>query len=310
MKFSQILKSSAEFLKKSGVPDAAVDSEILILHAVGTDRLTAYRDNPGISEAQRNKIQELLERRAEGEPVQYIAGHVDFLSLRINVGKGVLIPRPETELLAQEAIETLNSQKKPLSRHFSFETENTLSLRGGGKGWGDDSEDSSLHILDLCTGSGCLALAIAREFPDAIVFGADISEASVRYAMQNAKLNGIKNAFFLCGSLFDPINESLKFDMIVSNPPYIRTSDIPGLQKEIKDWEPAEALNGGRDGLDFYRKIFSEAGRFLKKHGKILLEIGFGQAEAIHQTAEENGFSDIVIKKDFSGIERILKAGK
>lgn len=276
MKFSEILKISSEHLKESGVDESSANAELLILHAAGIDRLNAYRDNPEIDEKTFSKVSKLLERRAEGEPVQYITGQIEFLGLKIKVGRGLLIPRPETELLAQEAIKEVKTQNPKLA------------------------------ILDLCAGSGCIAIALAKELSDADIYGTDISKISIRYANRNARINKIKNVSFLAGSLFEPVEE-LKFDLIVSNPPYIKTADIQALQREIKDWEPVEALDGGRDGLNFYRKIFSEAGKHMKKHGKIILEVGFDQAKDVKEIAKQSGFKKISFIKDFAGIERILK---
>ncbi|MEW6109734.1 MAG: peptide chain release factor N(5)-glutamine methyltransferase [Nitrospirota bacterium] len=287
MRLLDAIRFSSEYLGKSGIDDSLADAELIVLHAAGMERLSAYIDNPEISGKMFEDIKKLLERRGKGEPVQYIIEHVDFLGLKIKVGRGVLIPRPETELLALEAIKEVRSQKS--------------KVKGKGR-------NLTTIILDLCAGSGCISLALARELPDADIYGTDISIAAIRHAKKNADINGIKNVTFLRGSLFEPLAESAAFDLIVSNPPYIKTSDIEGLQREIKDWEPVEALDGGPDGLDFYRRIFSEAGNRLKKGGKIILEIGSGQSADVKKFAEQSGFRDISFIKDFAGIDRILKA--
>jgi release factor glutamine methyltransferase len=174
---------------------------------------------------------------------------------------------------------------------------------------------SSLIILDLCTGSGCLALALAREFLDAKVYGTDTSENAIIYAKENAELNCINNVTFLEGNLFDPIAELIArhpspvtFDLIVSNPPYIRRDDIKYLQPEVKDWEPVEALAGGKDGIDYYRAIIPEAKAYLKEGGYLILEIGAGQDREVRRIAEEAGFINISLIKDYAGIERIFVA--
>src|SRR4030043_846435 len=223
------LREATEFLKQYGIEDADREAEIIVSHCIGINRTVLYRDNPVINKGQLEEIDEFLRKRAKREPLQYILWYVDFYGLKIKVGKGVLIPRPETELLAEEAIKAVKRE--------------ALSV---------------MRILDLCTGSGCLALALAREFPDAKVYGTDTSKNAIRYAKENAELNCINNVTFLEGNLFDPIAELIArhplpvtFDLIVSNPPYIRRNDIKKLQLEIKDWEPVEALNGGEDGLDY-----------------------------------------------------------
>ncbi len=292
MRLLDALKSSTEYLEDAGIEDAFVDAEILTFHAAGIDRLAAYADNPEISKGLLAKIRRLIKRRAKGEPLQYIVGSVEFLGLRITVGKGVLIPRPETELLAEEAIKQVRSKKLGVRGTLSKQTLGHYRLK----------------ILDLCTGSGCIALALAKALPDADVYGTDVSKAALRFARKNAAVNGIAKVTFLEGPLFGPTPEGMIFDLIVSNPPYIASSDIAGLQREVRDWEPREALDGGANGLDFYRKIFRDAGRYLSRGGLIICELGFGQADAVRKIAMESGFGDITVKKDLAGIDRILKA--
>jgi release factor glutamine methyltransferase len=289
MRLLDALKSSTECLEKAGVEDAFVDAEILTFDAAGMDRLPAYMDNPEISKELLARIRRTIERRVKGEPLQYIVGHVEFLGMKIYVGKGVLIPRPETELLAEEAIETISKGGATPPERAS-------------------SHHPPLQVLDLCTGSGCIALSIAKAFPEAKIHGTDVSKAALRFAKKNAEANGLRNVTFLKGSLFEPLPEDAVFDLIVSNPPYIISSDIAGLQREIRDWEPVKALNGGKDGLDFYRKIFAQAGRYLRRGGIILCELGFGQSVEVSTMAKGSGFSKIFVKKDYAGIERILKA--
>ena len=280
------LKEATEFLKQYGIEDANREAEIIISHCLGTDRTVLYRDNPKIREEEIERIDEFLKRRSKREPLQYILGYVDFYGLKIKVGKGVLIPRPETELLAEEAIKAVKRE--------------ALSV---------------MHILDLCTGSGCLALALAREFPDAKVYGTDTSENAIRHAEENAEFNCINNVTFLEGNLFDPVADltachpsPVTFDLIVSNPPYIRRDDIKNLQPEVKDWEPVEALAGGENGLDYYRAIIPEAKAYLKEGGDLILEIGAGQSREVRMIAEEAGFINISLIKDYAGIERIFVA--
>jgi len=205
--------------------------------------------------------------------------------MKINVGRGVLIPRPETELLVEEAIKRVKGQ------------------------------GSRVKILDLCTGSGCIAIAIAKHFPDADVYGVDKSGTAIQYATRNATENNVRNVHFIKGDLFSiswdspesttPIGK-MAFDCIVSNPPYIKTDDIQNLQREIKDYEPVEALDGGEDGLDFYRRIFENAHKFLKENGIIILEIGHDQADDMEKIAMNAGFKNVTFIKDYAGIKRIF----
>ena len=294
------LRKAKEFLERSGIKDAGREAELIIAYCLDINRVALYRDNPLIPEDIILKIDSLLKKRAKRQPLQYILGYTEFYGLKIKVGKGVLIPRPETELLVEEAIKVVRSQQfnpplltgNPPSPPFS---------KGGMGGF--------VSILDLCTGSGCIALALAKEFPDAQVYGTDISEIAIRYAKGNAKLNKIKNVAFVKGSLFKPVKKSRNtFDLIVSNPPYIKRNDIKNLQIEIKDWEPVKALDGGEDGLDYYRAIIPEAKNYLKECGCLMFELGVSQANSVRKIAEDAGFVNISLIKDYAGINRILIA--
>ena len=288
MKALELLRPVKESLERSGIEDAVREAETIIAHCLATDRATLFRDNPQIPRDVATKIESLVERREKKEPLQYILGYVEFCGLKIKVGQGVLIPRPETEILAEEAIKTVKRK-----------------LLGVRKTSPHTSRFTCLRFLDLCTGSGCLALSLAREFRDAQVYGTDTSATAIHYAQENAVLNRIKNITFIKDSLFKPVKE-LTFDLIVSNPPYIRSNDIKDLQPEIKDWEPQDALNGGRDGLDYYRLILSAARNYLNEGGYLMLEIGINQADAVKGMAEDAGLKDISLIKDYAGIDRIL----
>jgi release factor glutamine methyltransferase len=281
MKFLDLLRHAKEHLAKTGIENPVREGETLISHCLNTDRAILYRDNPDIPESHLAVIYELMQRRAQREPLHYILGSAEFYGLKIKVGSGVLIPRPETELLVEEAVKKMSSY-----------TIKNLPVR----------------ILDLCTGSGCIALALAATFPKAQVYGTDTSAVALHYAQENAGLNRIHNIEFIHGNLFEPIRTNLLFDLIISNPPYIKQSDLPNLQPEITNWEPVEALNGGEDGLEYYRAIIAKAHYYLKNDGFIMLELGKDQSGAVKQMAEGEGFKDIILKRDFAGIDRILIA--
>lgn len=299
MRLLDLVKRSTETLEAAGLEDALPDAEMIVFHVVGMDRLDAYVNNPEIKSSDAARVRRLIRRRINGEPVQYIVGHIEFLGLTIKVGRGVLIPRPETELLVQEVITVVKSEELGVRSN-----NNTASVAPFASRL---TPHSSLSFLDLCTGSGCIALALAREFPDAEVFGTDVSREALVYAKKNARANDVKNLTFLHGSLFEPVRGK-KFKIITANPPYIRREELDTLQREIRDWEPVAALDGGQDGLDFYRKILSLANNHLKPGGFIFFELGYDQAEAVQKLAREQGFEDIAIIKDYSGIGRILKA--
>lgn len=278
------LRMSKELFDRSGIDEPMKEAEVLIRHAIGMDTVRIYRDNPLLDKEQDKILNETLRRRAMHEPLQYITGYVDFLAIRIMVGEGVLIPRPETEVMAEQAIKTVKSQKSEVRNH------------------------SSLRILDLCTGSGCLALALAKEFPDTYVYGSDISRIAIGYAEKNALMNNIRNVRFLAGDLFTPFKHEMMFDLIISNPPYIRTEDIKGLQPEIRLWEPLRAIDGGEDGLDYYRRIIPEAPYYLKDNGMLIMEICPDGLKPIMDMLKKSGYRETEVFKDYAGMERIVMA--
>ncbi|MBI4653991.1 MAG: peptide chain release factor N(5)-glutamine methyltransferase [Nitrospirae bacterium] len=299
-----ILDKVTKTLKCHGVEYAQKEAKALIKEGLNISDVEIYRDNSECNEEQLSIIEEMLKRRVSREPLQYVLGYEEFLGLRILVGQGVLIPRPETELMAEQAVKTVKSEKLKVK---SYEDKNSSLI----------THHSSLNILDLCTGSGCLALAIAKAFPDAQVYGADISEVAVMYAKENARLNYMNNVTFLKGDLFEPIKKFLTsqfslltFDLIISNPPYIKTADIKTLQPEVRDWEPVIALDGGEDGLNIYRELIPAAKVFLKDNGILMLEMDLGQAGEITKMLKSSGYTEIEIIKDYAGIERVAKAKK
>ena len=273
------LKEVAAFLKNSGIEDAAKEAELIISEVLNIGKSGLYAGSFNLSGNESELIDNYAVRRSGGEPVQYIIGHIDFYGLRINVGRGVLIPRPETELLVEQAIKALSSVKGLVSDKCLF--------------------------LDLCTGSGCIALALGRHFPQAAVYGIDKSSNAIAYAERNRVENKVTNVHFMQGDLFEPIM-GMRFDCIISNPPYIKRSEIPNLQREVRSYEPIEALDGGEDGLDFYRIILSKSPEFLKDNGLLIMEIGIAQSEDILSLALKAHFSDIEFIEDYAGIKRIF----
>lgn len=277
MRALEKLREITNTLLSAGIESAPKEAELLLRHVLNKGLEDIYRDDPELTEEQNLNIIEMTGRRAGREPLQYILGEVDFLGLKIKVGQGVLIPRPETELMAEHALKLVGAK--------------TMST-----------------VLDLCCGSGCLGLALANKFPDAEVCGIDISDAALVYADGNAAANNIDNIKFIKGNLFDAIKNDVTFDLIISNPPYIRSTDLQGLQVEIKDWEPMNALDGGTQGLDFYREIISSAKRFLNDGAILMFELGMGCSDGVRTMFEQEGYSDIQVLKDYAGIERIMQA--
>lgn len=281
MKVHDKLKEISRKLGNCGIEAAEKEAELLLSEGIDVSRIDMYKNNPELSNTQMQSLNKMIKRRCGHEPLQYIIGHIEFLGLNLAVGEGVLIPRPETELMAEHAVKLLGA-----------------------------GNTDQLSILDLCTGSGCVALAIAEKFPDALVYGIDISEKAVRYARINAERNNIKNAFFYCGDLFSTVKEIKSFDLIISNPPYIKSDEINELQPEIRDWEPLSALDGGIDGLVYYRKIMPAARQILNDTGILMLELGDGYAQSLKEMFESSGYSSIKILKDYSGQERIILSVK
>ncbi|MFH2011818.1 MAG: peptide chain release factor N(5)-glutamine methyltransferase [Pseudomonadota bacterium] len=283
----QLLNRTSQYFNEKGIENPRLDSEVLLAHSLKTSRLNLYLnyDKP-VLKNELKEYRELIKRRIRREPLQYITGHQEFWSLNLKVNEGVLIPRPETEILVEEALKTF------------FQNEPFYQL---------------INILELGTGSGAIAIALAKELRRVMIVATDISDVAVKTAKENASLHGVEeNITFLQGSLFKPVSERTgAFSLVISNPPYIPIESFKDLQPEVRDFEPRVALNGGQEGLKFYRKILSQAGRYLAKDGWLMMELGEGQAEKVTRLIELTGeFSSSYIVKDFSGIERVVKAQK
>ena len=276
------LRWAEGYLAQRGVPSPYVDAEYILAHILGCQRqdLLIYPDRV-VKEDEAAQFNACIERRGRREPLQYIIGEVGFRGLLFKVNKDVLIPRPETELLVDEVVKSVTKK--------------------------------DATILDLCTGSGCIAVCIARELIDSKVYAVDISEGALAAARENAARHGVgERITFLSGDLFGAISSlNLKgmIDVIVSNPPYVSAEEMQELQPEIRDYEPASALYGGKDGLDFYRRIIHDSPYYLAAGGYILMEMGYGQAGRIKELIEsENKFINIEITKDMAGIGRTISA--
>lgn len=281
-KVDGLLRWANDYLIRENVPSPYVDAEYMLAHVLGCRRkdLWVYPDRV-LTEPEREQFNTCIERRSRREPLQYIIGEVEFRGLLFKVNKDVLIPRPETELLVDEVV------------------------NGVGK--------KEVTVLDLCTGSGCIAVSIANELAESRVYAVDISEGAIAVARENAGRHGVEERItFLIGDLFtaiDALNLKGKIDIIVSNPPYVSKKEMEELQPEIKDYEPASALFGGEDGLDFYRRIIRESPFYLSSGGYIVMEMGYSQSGSIKDLFEkEKVFMGIEVKKDLAGIERIIKA--
>lgn len=279
MKRGELLSFGINRLKDAGIEDAVSDASILLEYITGLDRsaLMQKREEE-ISPDEERTFDLLLDRRLLHEPVQYITGRADFMGLVFRVSPDVLIPRFDTEFLVEEMMRKV--------------------------------EDGS-SVLDMCTGSGCILISLMRYKNGLEGTGADISEEALKIAAENEKLledmpNGHVPVNWILSDMFE--NVTGKYDYIVSNPPYIRSEVIKTLMPEVREHEPYSALSGGGDGLDFYRILAGEAGTYLKRHGRLFLEIGYDEAEAVTELLEESSFRDIKVYKDYSGNDRVIEA--
>lgn len=264
------LTTAKKQLLNANVPNAVNDAEFLLAYVLGVSRSQLIQQQY-LSKDQYDIYVKLIERRALRESMDSLIGFTDFLDIRIPFSVDVLSPRQETELMVDDIIR-------------------------------ENSDREKLDILDLCTGSGCIGLALCRHL-NANVTLADISDSAIENAKNNAQLNQLE-ARFVISNLFDNIEGD--FDIIVSNPPYIPSKEIELLEKEVLDYDPILALDGGCDGLEFYREIISKSVQFLRPDGRIYLEFGINQAQEIYDLMKGK-FTDIEIVKDYSGIERYIK---
>lgn len=257
-------------LNDKNVPDSNIDARYLLEYVLQIDHNQFFvRGNELLKEEDFVAYQKLIEKRRQRIPLQHLIGKTEFMGLPFFVNDKVLVPRQETEELVEFLL--------PMAK--------------------------KKRVLDLCTGSGCIGISIAVLEKSAKVYGSDISEEAIQTAKENVRMNQADVTLFL-GDLFE--NVYGKFDIIVSNPPYIRTRDIAGLMPEVRDYEPLLALDGKADGCYFYHKITEQAGSFLNSNGILAFEIGYNQAEKVSGYMKEQGFVNIDIKKDLTGLDRMV----
>jgi release factor glutamine methyltransferase len=259
------------------VESPRLQAELLLAHLLKMPRMKLYLNfERALSTAETDSFREMIKRRGQREPLQHITGSVSFCGFEIAVNRQALVPRPETEILAE-------------------------------LGWTFLSTLNSATALDVGTGTGCIAIALAAKCPQATISASDISAEALTLARQNAEKNQVRIEFFQ-GDGFAALPPAARFDLIISNPPYIATAEIETLQPEVRDFDPRAALEGGADGLEFYRRFASQAKSFLKPGGKIMLEFGDGQAPAIRNLFEKEKWIVEAVKDDYSQRARILIA--
>ena len=283
------IQKSAEFLGKKSVESPRLQAELLLAHVLKLPRMKLYLNFERVlTDAETDSFRELVKRRAQREPLQHIIGSTSFCGLEIAVNRSVLVPRPETELLAE------------LGWNFLLElTLQRVPAREQPEGW-------TPTALDFGTGSGCIAIALAVKAPDARIVALDVSPEALEMAKQNATRHNVASRIdFLQSNGFQPQN---LFDLVISNPPYIASAEIETLEPEVRDYDPRGALDGGADGLDFYRRLAREARGWLKPNGKIMLEFGEGQGDSIRKIFEAENWIVEAIREDYTHRQRILIA--
>ncbi len=277
MKLLDALNKAKEKLLENAISEREARLLLAFVLKVRKEELIKFDE---ITDEQFEKYMQVINERCNGKPYAYIVGHKEFMGLDFIVNENVLIPRDDTEVIVQSVLSKIN-------------------------------KDASLKICDMCTGSGCIAISLAKEveksgIADYKIVAVDKSEKALEVAKENATRNNA-NVEFVLSDLFDNLEEK-EFDIIVSNPPYIKTKAIKTLQKEVKDNEPNMALDGGEDGLYFYNKIIHQAKHFLKANGIICFEIGFDQANEVTQILNSQNFKNIEVIKDLSGNDRVVIA--
>lgn len=277
----EVIQKSTEFLGRKGVESPRLQIELLLAHVLRMPRLKLYLSfDRELTEAELATLRELVKRRGNREPLQHLVGTVSFWGYEIVVNRDVFIPRPETELLAEQCWI-----------------------------WLEQSGIETPAVLDVGTGSGCVAIALALRCPAARLTAIDISEAALGVARANAARHGVGDRItFCCGDAFSPLAKGTRFDLIVSNPPYIPTEEISRLQPEVRDYDPRIALDGGVDGLGFIRRLAVEAADYIAPGGRLMIEIGEGQAEPARGIFGAAGWNVEDVKIDDQGCPRILVA--
>ncbi len=271
MQYQELYRMGKDRLTEAKIPEAELDARLLLEEVCGTDRndLLVHGDKE-IPPEQCDRYVEYIQRRQKREPLQQITGYQEFMGLRFKVTPDVLIPRQDTEILVEEVMRYVHD---------------------------------GMHILDMCTGSGCILLSLLKYSNDCEGTGCDISEPALKVAEENAKELSL-NASFVQSNLFE--NISGKYEFIVSNPPYIPTGVIPTLMEEVRDHEPVSALDGREDGLYFYREIVEKAGEYLYPGGMLFFEIGYDQAEKVSSLMRQAGYQEVTVCKDLAGLDRVV----
>jgi release factor glutamine methyltransferase len=272
-----VLRWAADDFRARGIDNPRLDAEVLLAHALATTRIQLVVDSKRpLALDELARYRELIKRRRAHEPVAYVLGVREFYGRAFRVDERVLVPRPDTETLVEVALERTRA----------------VSM--------------SMRALDLCTGSGCVAITLARERPTSCVFACDLSPDAIAVASENAMRLGAYNVALCTGDLYDAIEPAHRFDVVTANPPYIASGEVPSLAADVRDFEPRFALDGGVDGLAVVRRIVAGAPARLVAGGVLAVEVGAGQAASVAALFEAAGFACVQAKRDYARIERVV----
>lgn len=280
MKIFEALKFGYDLLKQNNIDTYMIDSQLLLCNVLNVDKLFIIMNRDmDLKEEDEIKYRQFIELRKNKMPVKYIIKKVEFMGIGFFVERGVLIPRPDTEVLCEEAI-------------------------------GEIRKNNLRTVCDVCCGSGAIGISLASFVENSVVDCCDIADKAIEITKKNIAVNELNDRVQVYKSdlLNFAIEANKKFDVVISNPPYIKEDVIPTLMKDVKDYEPYEALNGGKDGLIFYRKIVEQSKYVLNKNGRLFFEIGYDQRNDVTKILKDNGFKDIICKKDLSSNDRVIAA--
>ena len=282
----RLIDWTSSFFTRKSIDSPRLAAEMLLAHVLRMPRIQLYVNHDReLDPDDLAHFRDLVRRAGEHEPVQYLTGVAHFFGLEFRVSPAVLIPRPDTETLVEAIL-----------RHLKLAS--------------DTGTEQTLRIADLCTGSGAIAVALAKHLPGARVLATDISEAAVEVARDNARrLGAAEQLDIRTGDLFQPLAGEAPFDLITANPPYIPTGELARLDRNVRDYEPKNALDGGPDGLDFHRRLLAESPDHLRAGGRLFVEMQFDQGSVLRELAESTGnWHDVQVLRDFAGHERVLLA--
>lgn len=286
----RLLQWTTDFLKQKGADSPRLDAEVLLAHALGRQRIMLYvAFGEEVPEEQRAKFRDLVKRRGAGVPVAYLLGEKEFFSLPFEVTPATLVPRPETEALVVEAAEAIAAMRRS----------------------GEIAERTTPRVADVGTGTGCLAVTIAKQVEGAVVTATDISSDALAVAKRNAERHGVADRVtFLEGDLLSPTKDASPFDVVVSNPPYVSEAEYAALARDVREQEPRSALVGGPTGVETIARLVPQAFERLRPGGRVMIEIGPSIADATRKLFGEDQWTDVAIKKDLAGLARIVMARK